>query len=41
MKTPKIKYRIAALMLVLMLLVLGGCGAALEQTVKPTAETES
>lgn len=41
MKTPKMKYRIAALLLALMLLVLGGCGAAPEQTVKPTAETET
>lgn len=41
MKTPKMKYRIAALLLALMLLVLGGCGAAPEQTMTPTAETES
>lgn len=41
MKTPKMKYRIAALTLVLMLLVLGGCGAAPEQTMTPTAETET
>ena len=41
MKTPKIKYRIAALLLALMLLVLGGCGATPEQTMTPTAETES
>ena len=39
MKTPKMKYRIAALLLALMLLVLGGCGAAPEQTMTPTAET--
>lgn len=41
MKTPKMKYRIAALLLALMLLVLGGCGAAPEQTVKPTVEMET
>lgn len=41
MKTPKIKYRIAALLLALMLLVLGSCGAAPEQAMTPTAETET
>ena len=41
MKTPKMKYRIAVLLLALTLLVLGGCGAAPEQTMTPTAETET
>lgn len=39
MESPKMKYRIAASLLALMLLVLGGCGAAPEQTMTPTAET--